>query len=408
MKERHWTNDPELIERFVLHQVNPEERNELEDHLRICEVCKRSVRAEQMLIAGIRRSGREQFKSTLAAKLATIPTGEKKTPWVKLLSAAAVIIILVTAGIYNRWFEMKKEPAVEPIPDIAQQSQESAPAATEKDESLGAVPRRDANVPFAEPQAKSPTQDEIRRIAASPRAGVPSPTMARKGETLGAGSRRDGNVPSASPQAQLPTQDDIRRVAASSRAAVPGAAIAKKESALSADDAVVAVTEAGAGAAVGAKPTASVETYWLEGNVWESDAQDDKAGREKQAVEFLIGRADSHVAKPRAAKPEQSAGAKKVVLSQQTTGTLPAEQQHLQQLNILQNVPGKRIMTKLERLGKQTQMTFYFDSLVDAGDLANATIETPRRDSLIVNVRNQRIGYRLPPAVDAQELRLTK
>jgi hypothetical protein len=357
MNNKHWTNNPELIERFILQGMNPEERNELEDHLRICEVCKRAVRNEQLLVAGIRRSGREQFKSALAAKLAAIPAEVKKTPWVQILSAAAVIIIVLTVGIYNRWFETTMETAVETTADIAKLSEESKPAESPKDESLGA-----ASKPFTSPQTKSSTQDEIRRVATSPRAGVPPPTMA-----------------------------------------------AKKEKVAAADDAAPLSVGEAAGATE-SEAMASAEIFWIEGNVLDTDAERDKAGREERHVEFLKGRADSPASKRAAARLEQnqSATANTIVLNQQNTLTLPAERQRVQQLNKSASVTSERVITKLERIGEQTQMTFYFDSLVDDNDLANATIETPRRDSLIVSFRNQRIGYRLPSNVDARQLRLTK
>lgn len=119
----HWTDDPELIERFVLHQLNPDQRNELEDHLRICEVCKRALRSEQVLLAGIRRSGRESFRAELGKKLATVkPSG---TPWPHILTAAAMIILLTGIGIYNRWFQTV-QPLELPAPATSSSEQPHA------------------------------------------------------------------------------------------------------------------------------------------------------------------------------------------------------------------------------------------------------------------------------------------
>lgn len=112
-EERHWTEDSELIERFVLNTLDPAERNELEDHLRICEVCKQAVRSEQFLIAGIRRSGRERFKADLARKLRVAE--ESRVPWPHILSAAAVVVIVISVVLYNRWFEIIKPPEIEGV-----------------------------------------------------------------------------------------------------------------------------------------------------------------------------------------------------------------------------------------------------------------------------------------------------
>ncbi|MER3524614.1 MAG: hypothetical protein C4326_11280 [Ignavibacteria bacterium] len=105
-EERHWTDNPELLERFVLNVLDPAERNELEDHLRICEVCKRAVRRELILIAGIRRSGRERFKHELKKRL---PAKEQRPiAWRAILAAAAVVLIVLSVGILHQWLDSAK------------------------------------------------------------------------------------------------------------------------------------------------------------------------------------------------------------------------------------------------------------------------------------------------------------
>ncbi|HXF99344.1 MAG TPA: hypothetical protein VNL69_01105 [Bacteroidota bacterium] len=132
-EERHWTDDSDLIERFVLNRLDPDERNELEDHLRVCEVCKQALRAEQILIVGIRRSGRERLKAELRKKL--IAAERKGVPWPHILSAAAVVIILLGIAYYNRWFEILKSPEREIPVDFsetatpAERAEEAPPSA---------------------------------------------------------------------------------------------------------------------------------------------------------------------------------------------------------------------------------------------------------------------------------------
>jgi hypothetical protein len=363
MTHKHWTNDPELIERFVLRKMNPEERNELEDHLRICEVCKRTVRAEQVLLAGIRRSGREQFKSELRKKILASAAEEKTTPWMKILSVAAVVTILFTVGIYNRWFETQETShvftdATGPLhgPD---ETQTSKPEET----------------PRASPQltAKSSTQDEIRRIATSPRASVPPPGAMKTEEHTN------------------PTADADNVAGAVSERA----------------DVVPRESEG--------TPTAGV--IWIEGNILRtySNALRDKAKPHEGVAggysEKTTGLPSAPGAERRVA-PEPTATNGTVVLNQQNSLALPTAQQRIQQLNKSANARqsdvAEPVMTKLERVGNQTQLTLYLDSLVDENDLANASIETPRRDSLILNLPNQRIGYRLPRTIDARQLRIAK
>ena len=53
-------------------------------------------------------------------------------------------------------------------------------------------------------------------------------------------------------------------------------------------------------------------------------------------------------------------------------------------------------------------MTLYLDSLIDARDVQQANVETVSGDSLVVNMGNQRIGYKLPTGSNTQEQRRAK
>lgn len=150
-EERHWTDDSDLIERFVLNRLDPDERNELEDHLRVCEVCKQAVRAEQILIAGIRRSGRERLKAELRKKLTAAE--RKGVPWPHILSAAAVVIILLGIAYHNRWFEMLKSPEREIPVDI---SKTATPSERANEAPPSAIPQHPPKV--SEPSATSAPQ----------------------------------------------------------------------------------------------------------------------------------------------------------------------------------------------------------------------------------------------------------
>lgn len=352
MNDKHWTNNPELIERFVLHKMNPEERNELEDHLRICEVCKRAVRNEQHVVAGIRRSGREQFRAELKKKLPSAEPEEKEAPWIQILSAAAVVVILLTVGIYNRWFETQKES---PNTSVAVQSQQAGgadarqPAELNKGESLtGEQSAEKRERPPASPQlaAKSSSQDEIRRVATSPRASVPPPTTMKAEEQVN--RRADG---------------------------------ANAETAIREMEFVKGATVSGS------------ETIWIEGNILptDSDALHDKAKAQEKVGIYDFRKTDARSARSADPQAELKQSESNLVLNQQNSLALPTAQQQIQQLNKSSNV-----MTRLKRVGSQTQLTLYLDSLIDEKELSNATVETLRNDSLILHFSNQRIGYKLP------------
>ncbi|HXG38142.1 MAG TPA: zf-HC2 domain-containing protein [Bacteroidota bacterium] len=117
---KHWTRDADLLERFVLHRVDEVERTRLETHLMMCEECQSAVKNEQMLVLGLKRAGQEEMKARLRERLAAAEP-QKITvhvPWMRIASVAAVVVILVGLGIYNRWFEKEQlstsEQLIEP------------------------------------------------------------------------------------------------------------------------------------------------------------------------------------------------------------------------------------------------------------------------------------------------------
>jgi hypothetical protein len=329
-EERHWTTNDELIERFILNQLEPEERNELEDHLRICEVCKRAVRAEQMVVAGIRRAGREQFKAELRKK-ASFP--ERQTPWVQILSAAAAIVILLTVGIYNRWFENQlPQPSLTPI------------------------------VPSEHSQAEHDKE-------------VASPAIAEQsthsGREASASARPDGgfNGATINPQRDAMIRPQEQRT--------DGKTLSDDEN--------------------------KTESIWIEGTIlppaadeWKEKANvnDNRPAGEA----YGLRKTDREPVRPATqAAAKQNINVGLISLSQQTSVTLPRAQQRLQVMN-----SAAKVMSKAERIGDKILLTLYLDSLVDENDLANTQVETPRNDSLILNLPNQRIGYRFPAGWNTQ------
>lgn len=346
LNDQHWTDDPELIERFVLNRLNPEERNELEDHLRVCEVCKQAVRAEQLLIAGIRRSGREQFKAALKKKVEEIP--EKKTPWMQILSAAAVVLIILTVGIYNRWFELQK-PAEQVAPP-------TAPSIVESDQ------RKEQRVP----------EDKIAEQSHSLSPPVPERTgeQKRRGEFAEALRGKKSGLESAAESARK--DEAAAGAGAAAREEPPTLQPAQQAT----HDAMLAATES--------------EGIWLEGTILLSG---DDEGRvrpaAKQATPKAYNSAQQTVA--RSSMHAQSIDRTPFLLRQHSVQSLPPAQQQLQQRR-----EGNGVMARIERLGEKTQLTLYLDSLVDGAALQNATIETPTADSLILTIAHQRIAYKLP------------
>lgn len=261
--DRHWTDNPELIERFVLQRMNPAERNELEDHLRICEVCKKAVRLEQMTIAGIRRSGRGQFKARLQSRLASSPV--HRTPWGHIISAAAIIVIITGIGVYNRWFE-----STQPV--------EMAPTAE----------------PWATPEPKADRSEPAEQPASKVQEGgerAPSEPPAKPSQPKSESSRKEKDAPQ--PPATAGREPEFRQSGAAARATMD------------------AVTHSGA-----------TEEIWLEGTILPVERGSEEAFRDESTVR-IFGKKRGEAA----SGPAQHPLNENLLLSQQQAGDLPPTQQ---------------------------------------------------------------------------------
>lgn len=96
----HWTDDPDLLDRYVLERVGQSECELLEHHLLECEQCRRVVQQERELVAGIVLSGRERMKGVLRESLKSGETNVfQRYQFISL--AAAVLIILIGLGVFR-------------------------------------------------------------------------------------------------------------------------------------------------------------------------------------------------------------------------------------------------------------------------------------------------------------------
>ena len=132
--ELHWTSDRDLLERFVLNRLEAAERDRLEAHLSSCNECQDSVRMERELIAGIRRTGRDEMKSKLKNHMRREESPALR--WQQIGSiVAAALIVAVGFGVYRLWFYSPPSPATsqreivlksQPLDSLARASASSA------------------------------------------------------------------------------------------------------------------------------------------------------------------------------------------------------------------------------------------------------------------------------------------
>jgi hypothetical protein len=343
-EDKHWTDDPELLERFVLHRLNPSERNELEDHVRICEVCKRAVRAEQLLIAGIRRSGREHLKRQIKTRIAGVSSSA--TPWRHIISAAALIVIITGVGIYNRWFE-----ALEPSENVIVHIPPDTAGSVTNETAQRSVPGK-----AEKPAAVSPPLAHDR-------------------------SSKDG-------RRNIAAQGETRREPAKS---AKETGLALEEIPTTANRTQGQHAQQGTVDAL-ATTAPATEEIWLEGTILPSarEAEGDEDGQREKARAMPMNKYGAGKEQPQA-RAKSHRTDETLIVRQEQTRQLPETQRQMQQL--------KRsvIMTKAERMNGTTQLTLYLDSTLDESALATVTAETVDRDSLILHLPNQRVGYKLPP-----------
>ncbi len=97
MKNEHWTDDPELVELFVSGTLRPDQEKVFESHLEQCATCRAITDREAVLREGIRIYARNSLKSRLRTRVAL--SSPAAIPWPHIISAAAVLVIIVGIGI---------------------------------------------------------------------------------------------------------------------------------------------------------------------------------------------------------------------------------------------------------------------------------------------------------------------
>ena len=337
----HWTDDDDLLARFVLNRVEAAERERLEAHLRTCDQCRRAVNAEQLLAAGIKKAGREELKARLRERV--VPRKRLEATWYQVAGVAAAIVVLVSIGVYNRWFipsEGKQEPVAvqHEVNKVETPTDRSQPV--EKDREKGPTPATGAGTVRSR-------RAEKETAAVTPRAPVESK------------SRR------ATEREIAPLQ--------------------------------IAAAQAGKEGEVLSKGAIEDTTVWAQGVVLSPDSEDRAAPR------FSIPLRDKKSDELRAQKMEaktltapqrrDQAGVVEtegIVIGQRSLSDLPVSHRASRQET-------DKIETMFQRTGGKMHVIVYLDTLVTEPELQNARLVPVGEDSIILNLGGQRIGYKLPP-----------
>ena len=359
-KNIHWVEDEDLLEQFVLGRLDSAKVAQLEEHLQECDQCRRAVANERELVAGIRLAGRESVKHRLAQR---IEERKARSPnWYRMVGVAAGIVLLVTVGVYNRWF-IGTETQV--------QKQDRADRTEKRIEPAPAVSPERQMVKTERPSVDAAKRavDEERKVA-NQAAGAPK-----------AAGAESGNIA----EAQVDKLEDLKALEVGREAE----SRAKKDRFA----AVTAVSMVGA--------------TWVQGTVITDYDQNSPALRE------IAANAKNERALLQKGKVENALGGKAAnveahedavenfVITQKPLSDLPPSQRAQQQKTL-------QVQTLIQRGQAGTRMTVFLDSLLTKKDFDQARVQTIGGDSIVLNLGNRLVGYKLPSGWTGQAVQQTR
>ena len=115
--ERHWAENEEIVEEYVLGRVKGPLRARLVEHLDSCVQCRTRVRNEVDFAHSVRMFAAARTKEELQE---LIKGTERSIPWPHVMSIAAALFLIVGIGFYNRWF-LRPIPQSPPLETVGKQ-----------------------------------------------------------------------------------------------------------------------------------------------------------------------------------------------------------------------------------------------------------------------------------------------
>jgi hypothetical protein len=360
-KNIHWAKDEDLVEEFVLSRLKPAEMARLREHLGHCDQCRQAVSNERDLVAGIRLAGRDSMKHRLAQRIAQQKASSMGR--YRVVGVAAGIVLLVTVGIYNRWF-------------VGPETH------TEKQDRADKTEKLTEPVPLASPlgqvsNAEKSRVDDAKRARDEETKKTPS-FAATAPKTAGAESGRVAN-------AQVDRLDNLRTTDA-----VGGGERREKK------DRFAAVTVASV-----------IAGTWVEGTVILDREQNRPAAQElaanaKDERAVLRKGKEEHLLAGKAASAGANENAiQNFIFSQRLLSDLPPSQRKQQQNT-------SSVQTLLQKNQTGTNVTVFLDSLLSKREFDQTHVQTIGEDSIILNLGNRLVGYKLPPDWTGQGVQQTR
>lgn len=333
----HWTNNEDLLADYVLGRVPAIRLAELESHLRECEICRRAVADEKNLAAAAKLAGRNQIKIRLRENLGQKP--ERTVPWPHIMSAAAVVVIIMGVGLFNGWFSTQKlETIITEEPVATRSAQANGKAELQAEQNIEPLLRK-------EKAASAPLSKKEQR--ASPLSG------ARKAD-----------------------QDAVALNEADSRVTMSDE-VGKEVSA----PADVIQTEM-------AMESAGESSSWVAGTVVQLEEKRANKSDDQGGMPAAVLRQDSPEHYRTMQRNLRRANSVSVV--QQSFASLPREQQ------LQQSSSQSTLLAQVQRVGGKLQVILYPEHPFTEEEISKATSEFVRRDSVVITIAGQMAGYRIP------------
>ena len=348
IQKKYWTDDPDLVEKYVLGKLTDEERKRLDDEIAYYKPGKEKIRREMQFAAGIRRHGRDQLKSRLRLKLRR-EQSQQIFRYQMIGLAAAVVVIAIGVGVYQVWFSEIAAPKKFNNQEIVLKQTDS----TNNESKPG------------EESVAGESKDEGKLQKRS----MLKPTSQREAIVSSQGASVKKDVATApSKQGFAKTEDQVSEIEESSEPVKPKRSI----------------------------PTQSI---WLIGKVVMIEDQKPTALSDTQHHALMSEQSEEkrdHTSEQRSKRITIKRG--------ETEGQIMLQQRSFRELpRSRQTQIGKKNVaeTLVQQSDEGLSLTIYSDA-ISAAEIKNATIEIAGSDSIIVETGSQRIYYKLPASFQQQ------
>ncbi len=373
LEQEHWTDNEDLLEKFVLERLSESVLQEMKQHLVLCPRCRKKVEREQRIVGAAKGLGRALLKQRLRENLKA--HAERRIPLPHILSAAALIAIIIGVGTYYRWYQPTPPSDLIPMPKeqpIAQQTTESSQekitadnrvADADVQHGLDKTSETESNIESGKDQVKAApveSSDDFQASIKGKRESESIPSREKVGRLEGVAGEVDKKRTAG---------NDFRRDVANEiqKNAEPAAIGFAKES----------------------------DALWIEGQVqMKESAAQNQLREEVQVAGGEISRSRKNKDEVLADSPQErriSLRQEKITLEQKSVAQLPSSKLLRQQ-----QIGTKQVQTLVEETPTGLQLTMFFESSLDSTLLAEATVEQISADSLVVFLDGQVITYKLP------------